>query len=156
MRARQATLLLFTAGCGSYGLDAFSDNVASTDEITLVVVPRGEIAFGQLILDDPPESQDVTMGPRGEDPTSVVDVYLDEARSSAVFSVDTGSLEFPRPIQPGGSLTVAVSFDPYTAGSFQGKLVIEYEINPAGDVGEVTRDLSGSACKDYDGDGECG
>lgn len=151
MRKWAAVPLLGVGACGGVGL---TDYETGGSTVELVVVPKGTTDFGEVSPYGDPVVETFTMSTKGDERTSIVDVYLDGTTSTA-FSLAASSLTYPRPLQAGTSLAVDVEFLPNAPTSYTGTLVIEYESDAAGTVTEVRRMLIGEKCSDSNLDGHC-
>lgn len=137
-------LLLALAGCGSMGLD---QNEIFDGAGRIEVFPDGQVEF-----DDRPvgrgSSVDFTVNSIGDIPITVEAVVIEEDDPDVFF---VGDPPFPMRLDPGGSVTFRVNFEPQHTGTVRGVLVLEMD-----DGSSVERNLVGSGCRDNNGDGACG
>lgn len=134
---------LLAAGCGSFGLDP-----AAAYSGELLAQPQGATEFGALLPDRQAAAERFVYSSADEGyGVDVLDVWLEGDTGAFALVVPSA---MPRILESGEKMAVTVQFRPVEEGPFKAELVAE---TAAGDV--TRRKLSGTGCKNRDGNQRC-
>jgi len=119
----------------------YTYTAATKSSTPTLSINASSISFGQVTLNDP-STQSLTLTSTG-----TASVTLDSATASgAGFSVR--GISFPKTLSPGQSAALDVEFDPATAGSATGKLVIASN-SSSGSSATIALSGTGAAASGY-------
>ncbi len=162
MRLASVAAFLTLAGCGTVGLDPFSDSGEGGDlSDALELSPSGPISFGNVSPFADPAREVLTITNVASDSVAISDIGLSSS-SSRAFGVDAAAELFPLLLEPGATFDFEVYFpaesyqDRDQAGTFNGAASVLFQPDKDAEEVEITKTVTGTLCNDYDQNGECG